>query len=104
MGSLYGGLIAIAVVLGTFGWLAQTKPTALVAVFAMGFSASILVLALQTRLMDVAHEGQSLAASLNHSTLNIANALEPGSAASYWPPVTATNGRAASAPALPWPD
>jgi DHA1 family inner membrane transport protein len=25
--------------------------------------------------MDVAHEGQSLAASLNHSTLNIANAL-----------------------------
>ena len=41
----------------------------------MGFSASILVPALQTRLMDVAHEGQSLAASLNHSTLNIANAL-----------------------------
>ncbi|MFG1815852.1 MFS transporter [Kribbella sp. NPDC049174] len=75
MGSLYGGLIAIAIVLGTFGWLAQTKPTALVAVFAMGFSASILVPALQTRLMDVAHEGQSLAASLNHSTLNIANAL-----------------------------
>lgn len=25
--------------------------------------------------MDVAHEGQSLAAALNHSTLNIANAL-----------------------------
>jgi len=75
MGSLYGGLIAIAVVLGTFGWLAQTRPTALLAVFAMGFSASILVPALQTRLMDVAHEGQSLAASLNHSTLNIANAL-----------------------------
>jgi DHA1 family inner membrane transport protein len=75
MGSLYGGLIAIAVVLGAFGWLAQSRPTALVAVFAMGFSASILVPALQTRLMDVAHEGQSLAASLNHSTLNIANAL-----------------------------
>ena len=30
---------------------------------------------LQTRLMDVAHEGQALAAALNHSTLNIANAL-----------------------------
>ncbi|TCM51754.1 hypothetical protein [Kribbella sp. VKM Ac-2568] len=41
----------------------------------MGFSASILIPALQTRLMDVAHEGQSLAASLNHSTLNVANAL-----------------------------
>ncbi|GAA1595569.1 MFS transporter [Kribbella hippodromi] len=75
MGSMYGGLIAVAVVLGTFGWLAQTRPGALVAVFAMGCSASILVPALQTRLMDVAHEGQSLAASLNHSTLNIANAL-----------------------------
>ncbi|HET6985217.1 MAG TPA: MFS transporter, partial [Kribbella sp.] len=51
------------------------RPGALLGVFAMGFSASILVPALQTRLMDVAHEGQSLAASLNHSTLNIANAL-----------------------------
>jgi DHA1 family inner membrane transport protein len=75
MASVYGGLIAVAVVLGTFGWLAQSKPGALIGVFAMGFSASILVPALQTRLMDVAHEGQSLAASLNHSTLNIANAL-----------------------------
>ena len=75
MPSLYGGLIAITIVLGTFGWLAQSKPGALVGVFAMGFSASILVPALQTRLMDVAHEGQSFAASLNHSTLNIANAL-----------------------------
>ncbi|MEV5963068.1 MFS transporter [Kribbella sp. NPDC051952] len=75
MGSVYGGLIAVAVVLGTFGWLAQTRPGALIGVFALGFSASILVPSLQTRLMDVAHEGQSLAASLNHSTLNIANAL-----------------------------
>jgi len=75
MPSLYGGLAAVIIVLGTFGWLAQTKPGALFAVFAMGFSASILIPALQTRLMDVAHEGQSLAASLNHSTLNVANAL-----------------------------
>ena len=36
---------------------------------------TILVPMLQTRLMDVAHEGQSLAAALNHSTLNLANAL-----------------------------
>jgi DHA1 family inner membrane transport protein len=75
MPSLYGGLVAVTIVLGTFGWLAQSKPGALIAVFAMGFSASILIPALQTRLMDVAHEGQSLAASLNHSTLNVANAL-----------------------------
>ncbi|WP_237706637.1 MFS transporter [Kribbella flavida] len=75
MPSLYGGLVAVTIVLGTFGWLAQSKPGALLGVFAMGFSASILIPALQTRLMDVAHEGQSLAASLNHSTLNVANAL-----------------------------
>jgi DHA1 family inner membrane transport protein len=75
MPSLYGGLVAVTVVLATFGWLAQSKAGALVGVFALGFSASILIPALQTRLMDVAHEGQSLAASLNHSTLNVANAL-----------------------------
>jgi DHA1 family inner membrane transport protein len=75
MPSLYGGLVAVILVLGTFGWLAQSKAGALVGVFALGFSASILIPALQTRLMDVAHEGQSLAASLNHSTLNVANAL-----------------------------
>jgi DHA1 family inner membrane transport protein len=75
MPSLYGGLVAVTVVLATFGWLAHSKAGALVGVFALGFSASILIPALQTRLMDVAHEGQSLAASLNHSTLNVANAL-----------------------------
>ncbi|WP_432942608.1 MFS transporter [Kribbella sp. CA-253562] len=75
MPSLYGGLVAITIMLAAFGWLAHTKPTALFAVFALGFSSSILIPALQTRLMDVAHEGQSLAASLNHSTLNVANAL-----------------------------
>ncbi|MDX6264990.1 MAG: transporter, family, inner rane transport protein [Kribbellaceae bacterium] len=75
MPSMYGGLVAVTVVLATFGWLAHSKAGALVGVFALGFSASILIPALQTRLMDVAHEGQSLAASLNHSTLNVANAL-----------------------------
>ena len=35
---------------------------------------SALSPAIQTRLMDVAHESQSIAAALNHSALNIANA------------------------------
>ena len=48
---------------------------ALVAVFLLGLLPSVMVPMLQTRLMDVAHEGQALAAALNHSTLNIANAL-----------------------------
>ena len=66
----------IAVMLVLFGPAVQAaKWLAVVAVFMLGLLPSILVPMLQTRLMDVAHEGQSLAAALNHSTLNIANAL-----------------------------
>ena len=75
MPTIYGSLLVITVVLALFGLAAQTKPGALIGVVLMGTSASVLVPSLQTRLMDVAHEGQSLAASLNHSTLNAANAL-----------------------------
>ena len=68
-------LLAIAVMLAAFGFALATPVTALLAVFLLGVLPSILVPMLQTRLMDVAHEGQSLAAALNHSTLNIAHAL-----------------------------
>ena len=68
-------LAAIAVILALFGYAAHNKVTAVVAVFLLGLVPTILVPMLQTRLMDVAHEGQSLAAALNHSTLNMANAL-----------------------------
>ena len=47
----------------------------MLAVFVFGITGSVLVPMLQTRLMDVARDGQSLAAALNHSTLNLANAL-----------------------------
>ena len=66
---------AIAVMLALFGFAARQPVLALISVFFLGLLPSILVPMLQTRLMDVAHEGQSLAAALNHSTLNIANAL-----------------------------
>jgi len=66
---------AIAIILTLFGWAAHHKVTAIVAVFLLGMVPTILVPMLQTRLMDVAREGQSLAAALNHSTLNLANAL-----------------------------
>lgn len=72
---MIASLSAIAVMLATFGVLAHWRPTAILAVFLLGLLPSVLVPLLQTRLMDVAHEGQGLAASLNHSTLNIANAL-----------------------------
>jgi DHA1 family inner membrane transport protein len=69
-------LVSIAVMLFLFGPAVQSaRWLALVAVFLLGLLPSVLVPMLQTRLMDVAHEGQALAAALNHSTLNIANAL-----------------------------
>ena len=42
--------------------------------FVVGVSATAMIPALQTRLMDVADDAQTLAAALNHSALNIANA------------------------------
>lgn len=75
MRGILGALVLIAILLAAFCVLAQAKVTAVVAVFLLGFLPTILVPMLQTRLMDVAHEGQSLAAALNHSTLNMANAL-----------------------------
>ncbi|MBC9956885.1 MFS transporter [Yimella sp. cx-51] len=75
MRGIIGSLSLIALLLAVFGFLAQGKVTAVIAVFLLGFLPTILVPMLQTRLMDVAQEGQSLAAALNHSTLNAANAL-----------------------------
>ncbi|UQX87164.1 MFS transporter [Jatrophihabitans telluris] len=75
MPSLYGGLVLSAIVLFGFGVVVHTKPGAVLAVLVLGLSGSLLIPILQTRLMDVAREGQSLAAALNHSTLNLANAL-----------------------------
>lgn len=73
--TLIGGLVAIGVVLAVFGVLATSPVGAFVAVFLLGGSGSLMLPALQTRLMDVAAGGQSLAAALNHATLNVANAL-----------------------------
>lgn len=44
-------------------------------VFLVGVAASALSPAIQTRLMDVAGDGQSLAAAINHASLNIGNSL-----------------------------
>ncbi|QNE35025.1 MFS transporter [Leifsonia shinshuensis] len=46
----------------------------LISAFVIAAAASALSPMIQTRLMDVAHDSQSIAAALNHSALNIANA------------------------------
>ncbi|WP_392465898.1 MFS transporter [Arsenicicoccus cauae] len=68
-------LVLIAILLAVYALLLPYAVVGLAAMFVLGMLPSMLVPMLQTRLMDVAHEGQSLAAALNHSTLNVANAL-----------------------------
>ena len=69
-----GTLVVIAIVLLAFFWLSHNPVTALLNFVVVGMSGSVLVPCLQTRLMDTADDAQTLAAALNHSALNIANA------------------------------
>nr|WP_235916298.1 MFS transporter [Spelaeibacter cavernicola] len=67
-------LAAMAGVLALFVVAAHNPYTAALGVFLIGAAGSALVPGLQTRLMDVAADAQTLAAALNHAALNIANA------------------------------
>jgi DHA1 family inner membrane transport protein len=71
---LYVSIAALGVVLAVFVIASRNPYTALPVLFCIGAAGSALAPALQTRLMDVAHGAQTLAAALNHSALNIANA------------------------------
>lgn len=72
--ALYASLVSLGAMLALFVWLVHNPWTALLGLFLIGASGSAIGPALQTRLMDVAHGAQTLAAALNHSALNIANA------------------------------
>jgi len=88
IGNLVGGRLADGPVLNIIGWtllwnvlvmlafpvLVQHVATGLLATFLIG-TCSVLLPSLQIRLMDVANESQTLAAAMNHSALNIANAM-----------------------------
>ncbi|SEQ05081.1 MFS transporter, DHA1 family, inner membrane transport protein [Devosia sp. YR412] len=70
-----GGMLAFNVIsLAVIPWTAQLWLTAALSVFLVGFTVAIGT-ALQTRLMDVAADGQTLAATLMHAAFNTANAL-----------------------------
>nr|WP_286178488.1 MFS transporter [Arthrobacter sp. SLBN-53] len=72
--ALYLSLGSLGVVLLVFVAAAHNPWTALPVLFLIGTAGSAVGPALQTRLMDVAHDAQTLAAALNHSALNIGNA------------------------------
>ena len=69
------GLAVLAVVLVLLALLSGWIVTLAIMVFVVGFVSSVLSPTIQTRLMDVAEDNQSIAAALNHSALNIGNSL-----------------------------
>jgi MFS transporter, DHA1 family, inner membrane transport protein len=69
-------LAGSAVVLAVYPIAAANYWTVSTVVFLIGVGGALATV-LQTRLMDVAGDAQSLAAALNHSAFNVANALGP---------------------------
>ena len=69
------GMAGVLVVLVAFSFTVQHLVTAMVGIFLISAFGSLTLPALQTRLMDVAGDAQSLAAAGNHASLNVANAL-----------------------------
>jgi DHA1 family inner membrane transport protein len=72
--AIFLSLISMVVILAAFIAAAHTPYTAAIGAFLIGASGASLAPSLQTRLMDVAADAQTLAAALNHAALNIANA------------------------------
>ncbi|RZJ41198.1 MAG: MFS transporter, partial [Brevundimonas sp.] len=71
-----GLLLLSAISMALYPFAAPHLPAMLVVVVMIGGTGG-LGSVLQTRLMDVAGEAQTLAAALNHSAFNTANALGP---------------------------
>jgi DHA1 family inner membrane transport protein len=69
-------LLGSAVALALYPIAAPHLGTVTLDVMSIGFCGALATV-LQTRLMDVAGDAQSLAAALNHSAFNVANALGP---------------------------
>ena len=69
------GMGALALVLWLLALLSFQIVLLAIFAFAVGLVSSVLSPAIQTRLMDVAGDNQSIAAAMNHSALNIGNSL-----------------------------
>ena len=73
--SLVGSIVVLGVLLALVALTSPWKPALFVGVFLVSVAASCLAICLQLRLMETAGEAQMLGAALNHSALNLANAL-----------------------------
>jgi MFS transporter, DHA1 family, inner membrane transport protein len=73
--SLVASLVVLGVLLALVALVSPWAPGLFVGVFLVSISASVLAVCLQMRLMETAGDAQMLGAALNHSALNMANAL-----------------------------
>jgi MFS transporter, DHA1 family, inner membrane transport protein len=73
--SLVGSLVVLGVLLAAVALTSPWPPALFAGVFLVSIAASALAICLQLRLMETAGEAQMLGAALNHSALNMANAL-----------------------------
>ena len=73
--SLVATLVSLLVLLALVALLSPWPPALFVGVFLVSIAASSLAICLQMRLMETAGDAQMLGAALNHSALNLANAL-----------------------------
>jgi DHA1 family inner membrane transport protein len=69
------GLLGLAAMSSLLALTAAWIVTLCIFAFAVAFAGAALSPSIQTRLMDVAGDNQSIAAALNHSALNIGNSL-----------------------------
>jgi DHA1 family inner membrane transport protein len=72
--TIFGAFLAMAAIFALFALTSMHPVTAIATLFLLGLSI-VVPTGLQMRLMDVAGEAQTLAAALNHSAFNAANAL-----------------------------
>jgi MFS transporter, DHA1 family, inner membrane transport protein len=72
--AMWSGFGGVTLVMVLFALLATSLWAAVPLVFLIGFTASLLGPAVQVRLMEASPDAPSLAASMSHSALNMANA------------------------------
>jgi DHA1 family inner membrane transport protein len=73
--SLVATLVGLGVLLALVALVSPWAPGLIIGVFLVSVCASVLAICLQLRLMEIAGDAQMLGAALNHSALNLANAL-----------------------------
>ncbi|MFC4245272.1 MFS transporter [Gryllotalpicola reticulitermitis] len=73
--TILAAFLAVMATLAFTGLFARTPALLILGIFLVGAASSVVSPAVQTRLMDVAHDAQSIAAALNHSAFNLGNSL-----------------------------